>query len=65
MDALLQIGTLDQILGRPVVGSNWEGFVIETLIGAKHLRETLRSFRLSPPNGISNNLKLLPKTNSK
>ncbi|MDQ0322426.1 putative AAA+ superfamily ATPase [Pararhizobium capsulatum DSM 1112] len=30
--ALLEIGTLNQLLGHPVVGPSWEGFVIETLI---------------------------------
>jgi uncharacterized protein len=30
--ALLEIGTLDGLLGHPVVGPSWEGFVIETLI---------------------------------
>jgi predicted AAA+ superfamily ATPase len=32
--ALLEIGTLNQLLGHPVVGPSWEGFVIESLIGA-------------------------------
>lgn len=32
--ALLEIGTLDQLLGHPVAGPSWEGFVIETLIHA-------------------------------
>ncbi len=32
--ALLEIGTLNQLLGHPVVGASWEGFVIETLIDA-------------------------------
>jgi predicted AAA+ superfamily ATPase len=32
--ALLEIGTLDQLLGHPVIGPSWEGFVIETLIAA-------------------------------
>lgn len=30
--ALLNITTLDDVLGHPVVGSSWEGFVIENLI---------------------------------
>ncbi|MEK1933455.1 MAG: ATP-binding protein [Pararhizobium sp.] len=30
--ALLEIGTLNQLLGHPVVGPSWEGFVLETLI---------------------------------
>ncbi len=32
--ALLEIGRLDQLLGHPIVGPSWEGFVIETLIAA-------------------------------
>jgi predicted AAA+ superfamily ATPase len=32
--ALLGIHDLDEILGHPVVGSSWEGFVIENLIAA-------------------------------
>ncbi len=30
--ALLQIGTLNDLLGHPVVGGSWEGFVIENLM---------------------------------
>ncbi len=33
--ALLEIGTLNQLLGHPVVGPSWEGFVVETLIAAR------------------------------
>lgn len=32
--ALLGIETLDELLGHPVVGGSWEGFVIETIVGA-------------------------------
>ena len=32
--ALLGIGSLNDLLGHPVVGGSWEGFVIENLIGA-------------------------------
>lgn len=32
--ALLGLGTLDDVLGHPVAGASWEGFVIETLIAA-------------------------------
>lgn len=32
--ALLEIATLDQLLGHPVCGLSWEGFVIESLINA-------------------------------
>ncbi len=34
LHALLEIGTLDHLLGHPIVGASWEGFVIETLIAA-------------------------------
>ena len=38
--ALLGIGSLNELLGHPVVGGSWEGFVIETIIGAlpRHAR---------------------------
>jgi uncharacterized protein len=32
--ALLEIGTSDQLLGHPIVGPSWEGFILEALIGA-------------------------------
>ena len=32
--ALLRIGDLNSLLGHPVVGPSWEGFVIETILGA-------------------------------
>ncbi|MCB1450633.1 MAG: ATP-binding protein [Nitratireductor sp.] len=32
--ALLGLGTLESLLGHPVVGGSWEGFCIETLIAA-------------------------------
>ncbi len=32
--ALLNIGSLDDLLGHPVAGASWEGLVIENLIGA-------------------------------
>jgi predicted AAA+ superfamily ATPase len=32
--ALLEIGNLDALLGHPVVGASWEGFIIESLIAA-------------------------------
>ena len=33
MHALLGIETLDELLGHPVVGASWEGFVIESILG--------------------------------
>jgi predicted AAA+ superfamily ATPase len=38
MHALLQIGTLDQLLGHISMGPSWEGYVIECLIGAAGTR---------------------------
>lgn len=32
--ALLGLGSAEQLLGHPIVGSSWQGFVIETLIAA-------------------------------
>lgn len=32
--ALLNLGTMEAVLGHPVVGGSWEGFCIETLIAA-------------------------------
>lgn len=32
--ALLGLGSAEQLLGHPIAGSSWEGFVIETLIAA-------------------------------
>lgn len=32
--ALLGLGSIESVLGHPVVGGSWEGFVIETLIAA-------------------------------
>ena len=32
--ALLRLATVDDILGHPVIGGSWEGFVIESLIAA-------------------------------
>lgn len=34
LHALLGIGDLDSLLGHPVVGASWEGFVIENLLAA-------------------------------
>ncbi len=35
LHALLEIESMDQLLGHPVVGSSWEGFCIEQIISAK------------------------------
>jgi predicted AAA+ superfamily ATPase len=41
--ALLNISTLDDLLGHPVVGASWEGFVIESLLAVAP-RRTMASF---------------------
>jgi predicted AAA+ superfamily ATPase len=38
--ALLNIGSLDELLGHPVVGTSWEGFVIENLLSVAPRRVT-------------------------
>ena len=43
LHALLNIATLDGLLGHPVVGASWEGFVVENLLAAAPQR-TLASF---------------------
>ncbi|KAF0133220.1 MAG: hypothetical protein FD139_2887 [Methylocystaceae bacterium] len=43
--ALLELETLDQLLGHPVVGPSWEGFVIETLIDAAGPRRAPMFYR--------------------
>ena len=35
LHALLEIDTLENLLGHPVVGSSWEGFCIEQILAAK------------------------------
>ncbi|MEJ1177156.1 DUF4143 domain-containing protein [Agrobacterium sp. CMT1] len=32
--ALLGLGSAEPLIGHPIVGSSWEGFVIETLIAS-------------------------------
>jgi hypothetical protein len=43
--ALLEIGTLNQLLGHPVAGPSWEGFVIENLAGAAGSRAVPSFYR--------------------
>ena len=38
MHALLNIESHEELLGHPVVGASWEGFVVENLIGAAPLQ---------------------------
>lgn len=43
--ALLHIATLDELLGHPVAGPSWEGFVVENLIQAAGERRTPYFYR--------------------
>ena len=43
--ALLGIETLDALLGHPVVGGSWEGFVIENIVGALPRRASWGYYR--------------------
>ncbi len=45
--ALLGIGTLDNLLGHPVIGGSWEGFVIENIAGALPMRASVGYYRTS------------------
>ncbi len=45
--ALLGIETLDNLLGHPVVGHSWEGFVIENILGALPGRANYGYYRTS------------------
>ncbi len=45
LHALLGLGTLDDVLGHPVVGASWEGFVIEQLIAAAGPQRQAMFFR--------------------
>jgi len=42
---LLGIATLDQLLGHPVVGGSWEGFVLETLLAHAPRRASASFYR--------------------
>jgi uncharacterized protein len=45
--ALLNLGTLDDLLGHPVVGASWEGFVIENLLSCLPVGVTPWFYRTS------------------
>jgi hypothetical protein len=45
--ALLGLGTREDILGHPVVGPSWEGFVIENLLAAAPQRTEAQFYRAS------------------
>lgn len=50
--ALLRIGDQEQLLGHPVVGASWEGFVIESLIAAAPRSTETNFYRTSNGNEI-------------
>ena len=50
--ALLRIGDRDQLLGHPVVGGSWEGFVIESLTAAAPRGTEANFYRSSNGNEI-------------
>ena len=45
--ALLGLGSKEEVLGHPVVGPSWEGFVIESLLSVAHDRAETRFYRAS------------------
>ena len=45
LHSLLNLETLDQLLGHPVAGNSWEGFVIENLIAAAPARSRPSFYR--------------------
>lgn len=45
LHALLEIGSYNELLGHPVVGSSWEGFVIESLLAVAPERTTASFYR--------------------
>jgi predicted AAA+ superfamily ATPase len=45
--ALLNLTTLDDVLGHPVIGSSWEGFVIENLLSCLPVGATPWFYRTS------------------
>jgi predicted AAA+ superfamily ATPase len=47
--ALLGLGSAEQLLGHPIVGSSWEGFVIETLIAASPEGTAANFYRTQRP----------------
>jgi hypothetical protein len=50
--ALLGLGDLDAVLGHPVVGASYEGFVLETLIGALPPKVSAHFYRTSDGSEI-------------
>ena len=58
LHALLGVETVDDLLGHPVVGVSWEGFVIENLIAASPNGTHVSSYRTSAGAEIDLLLKL-------
>lgn len=52
LHALLRMGDKEQLLGHPVVGASWEGFVIESLIAAAPRGTEANFYRTSTGNEI-------------
>ena len=50
--ALLGIDSFDRLLGHPVVGNSWEGFVIENLLNAAPFNTTPGFYRTSNGNEV-------------
>ncbi len=49
---LLRLDDVDSVLGHPVAGASWEGFVIETLVGAAPERTRASFYRTATGVGI-------------
>ncbi len=59
--ALLGVGALDQVLGHPVAGPSWEGFVLENLLAAATSATTPHFYRTLAGAEIDLLLDLPPK----
>ncbi|GAA0531338.1 hypothetical protein LX66_1114 [Chitinophaga japonensis] len=59
--ALLNLTTLDDVLGHPVIGASWEGFVIENLLSCLPLGVTSWFYRTSAGAEIDLVLEKSPK----
>ncbi len=47
MHALLNITSLDDLLGHPVVGASWEGFIVENILSILPIGATAWFYRTS------------------
>ncbi|GAB3028158.1 ATP-binding protein [Niabella terrae] len=59
--ALLSLTTLDDLLGHPVIGASWEGFVVENLLSCLPVGVTPWFYRTSAGAEIDLVLELSPK----